>query len=59
MAEVAVAPLPQGASELGADGRDTQEKPVAAGQSRAVYIRYMSETNTRGTECVRRARSGL
>ncbi len=46
MAEVAVTPQSQGACDLGADGGDIQAVPAAAGQSRAVYIRCMSETGT-------------
>ena len=45
MEEVAVTPQSQGEVELGADGGDTQEKPTATGQSRAIHIRYMGETN--------------
>lgn len=59
MAEVVVTTQPQGASELGEDERDTQEESTAKGQGSATGKYYMSETSTRGTECVRRVRSGL
>ena len=59
MAEVVGTPQQQRASRLATDERDTQEKSVAIGQNREVCTYDMSKANTRRTECVRRARSGL